>query len=261
MLWNALRSTSDLQKRQLQVSLNRRREIREKISNWTEETASIHLHGISKTCSTSFCLFSCLHFCAEKYGNSCMKTKICYDHKNTAVLKVQKVKSPTAATKRCFWKSATTTACTSPFTSTLPAYKGRAAQEFPEPDVVSVFNSMLVIPPDSIRACLCSRIEEQDLSPVEESDFQRPSQIWLHFETQTLHAKGKQASIKFLQGCTDKLLISVLRSFSSFPGRHMVGRKIPAVLLQPCQIQNRKGTESKKSMLKLKKDCCNSTYA
>lgn len=76
-----------------------------------------------------------------------------------------------------------------------------------------MFNSMLVIPPDSIRARLRSHIEIQDLSPMKESDFQRTSQILLHFETQILLSKGKR-SIKFLRGCIDKLLISVLPSFN-----------------------------------------------
>jgi len=77
-----------------------------------------------------------------------------------------------------------------------------------------VFNSTLVMPPDSIRAHLHSHIEIWDPFPMEESDFQRTSQILLHFETQTLLSKGKQESIKFLRGCTGKLLISLLPSFN-----------------------------------------------
>ena len=47
----------------------------EKIINWTEETASIHLQGIIKTCSIYFYLALHLHFCSKKYVNSCMKNK------------------------------------------------------------------------------------------------------------------------------------------------------------------------------------------
>lgn len=50
-----------------------------------------------------------------------------------------------------------------------------AAQEFPEPEFVSVFNRMPVIQPDSSRASLHPQIETQDLSPIKESDFQRAS--------------------------------------------------------------------------------------
>lgn len=59
---------------------------------------------------------------------------------------------------------------------TLPQFtKGTAAQEFPEPELVSVFNRMLVIQPDSSRASLHPQIETQDLSLIKESDLKRAS--------------------------------------------------------------------------------------
>lgn len=63
-----------------------------------------------------------------------------------------------------------------------------------------MFNRMLVIPPESIRACLYSQIETLDTSPIKESDFQRTSQILLHFETQTLLSKKEAAKHKDSSG-------------------------------------------------------------
>lgn len=57
----------------------------------------------------------------------------------------------------------------SPGMSALPVSQKPAVQEFSEPEGVSVFNQMLVIPPDSISARLYSHTEIQDLSPMQES--------------------------------------------------------------------------------------------
>lgn len=122
-----------------------------------------------------------------------------------------------------------------------PSLQKTSSLEFPEPEGVSVFNHMLVIPAGSIRARLHPHTETQDLSPMKES-------ILPHFETQILLSKGKQASIKFLRGGTDELLISVHPP--QFPGGTWLLGKFLLCCFDCTRLKNQKlqkHTEAKKA--------------
>lgn len=76
----------------------------------------------------------------------------------------------------------------------------------------------------------------------------------LHFETQTLLTKGKQASIKFLRGCTGELLIVFLPLSINFQEDTRLLGKFLLCCFNYARFKSTKTHRSQKSMLKLKKN-------